>query len=301
MPPLLALLSSPDVAAGVAERGHIALDHATRRLADVRSEAELALGLLQRPPLAPLEPPRRVLEVGAGTGVVSSILRARGLDVTALEPVIPGFDLFDVIREELTARGAQLAALDRRPAAALDPARDGLFDRIFSINVLEHCQPLGQTLDRLAAVLAPGGVMVHSCPNYRIPYEPHYRMPLVPLAPRLTALARSHLAEEPLWRSLNFITAGDVRRAARRNRLAVHFEAGVLSAAVARLARDPAFARRQGWAGRLAAAVGRADRFSLLERLPGSWLTPMIIVLRREEAPGTPAPRSQCETGGRGL
>src|SRR6185369_16311116 len=102
--------------------------------------------------------------------------------------------------------------LDHRPAAELDPARDGLFDVIFSINVLEHCQPLPETVLALSKVLAPGGMMIHTCPNYRVPYEPHFRLLLVPFAPRLTARLIPRLASDPLWQSLNFVTAGDLRR-----------------------------------------------------------------------------------------
>ena len=31
-----------------------------------------------------------------------------------------------------------------------------------------------------------GGAMIHMCPNYFVPYEPHFGIPLIPFAPRAT-------------------------------------------------------------------------------------------------------------------
>jgi SAM-dependent methyltransferase len=246
------------------------------------SEARLALRLLARPELA-LAPGDRVLEIGAGAGLTAAILARAGLGGVAIEPMIDGFDLFAHLRAELLARAPGLPPLDRRAAAELDPARDGVFDVIFSINVLEHCRPLGPSLDAIAAVLAPGGRMLHACPNYRVPYEPHLGRPLVPFAPRLTARLAPSVARHPMWPTLNFITAGDLARFARRAGLHCHLVPGVLADAVARLTRDPAFARRQGWAGRAARV---ALRTGLLARVPPAWQTPMVAILTR--------PRTEC-------
>jgi SAM-dependent methyltransferase len=215
------------------------------------------------------------------------VLHAAGARVTAIEPLIGGFELFAAVRAELVARVPSAAVdLDRRAALELDPARDGPFDLIFSVNVLEHVHPLVASLDALAAVLAVGGRMLHTCPNYRVPYEPHFAAPLVPLVPSLTPRLRAGLAGNPLWQSLNFITAGDVIRFARRHDLELHFRAGVLADAIERLALDPAFARRQGWAGRIAAGLGRAGAGWLFRALPPTWLTPMVFEVRRLENPG---------------
>jgi hypothetical protein len=133
----------------------------------------------------------------------------------------------------------------------------------------------------MASVLAPGGIMLHTCPNYRVPYEPHYGVPLVPFRPQATATLRPRLKDDPLWQSLNFVTAGDLRRFARRHGLAVEFQRGVLADVIARLATDEAFARRQGWAGRAARGLARAKVLGLVNRIPPTWLTPMVAVFAR--------------------
>jgi 2-polyprenyl-3-methyl-5-hydroxy-6-metoxy-1,4-benzoquinol methylase len=278
--PVLDALASEELAAAVASQTGRSMADVQRAIADIGSEANLALSLLRS--LEPLPRTTRILEVGAGAGVVSGILHSVGARVTAIEPLIGGFELFAAVRTELVARVPSAAVeLDRRSAIELDGTRDGPFDLIFSVNVLEHVHPLAPSLDALAAVLAPGGTMLHTCPNYRVPYEPHFASPLVPFVPSWTARVRRELADNPLWQSLNFITAGDIARFAARHNLHVQFRAGVFADAIERLANDPAFARRQGWAGRTAAALGRTGALRLLRALPATWLTPMVFEVHR--------------------
>jgi len=280
---VLDVVRSEDFATQVASRDERDRASVARAIADIASEAELALGLLRS--VGPLPRRTRLLEVGAGAGVVAGVLHAAGAQLVAIEPLIGGFDLFAAVRAELASRIPSAAApIDRRTAAELDPARDGVFDLIFSVNVLEHVKPLDPSLDALARVLAPGGRMLHTCPNYRVPYEPHFAMPLVPLVPAATARMVRGLGDDPLWQSLNFITAGDIARFADRAGLDLAFRPGVLADAIDRLAHDPAFARRQGWAGRVAAALGKAGAGRVLRAVPPSWLTPMVFELRRPAA-----------------
>lgn len=277
--PVLDAIATDDFAHAVAARAGRPADDVHRAVADIVSEANLALTLLRS--VGPFPRRTHFLEVGAGAGVVAGVLHAAGANVTAIEPLIGGFELFAAVRAELVARVPSAAVqLDRRSALELTPTRDGPFDLIFSVNVLEHVHPLAASLDALAAVLAPGGRMLHTCPNYRVPYEPHFASPLVPLRPAATARLRPALIDDPLWQSLNFITAGDISRFAARRQLSLHFRPGVLADAIERLARDPAFARRQGWAGRIAAALGRAGAHRWLRALPPTWLTPMVFELR---------------------
>jgi SAM-dependent methyltransferase len=280
--PVFDTIRDDDFAPAVAARAGEPADEVAKRIADIASEAELALTLLRS--LGPLTADTRVLEVGAGPGVIAGVLHSAGAKLVAIEPLQSGFDLFAAVRAELAERlPAAAAPLDRRPAEQLDPDKDGPFDLIFSVNVLEHCHPLEPSLDALAGVLAPGGRMLHTCPNYRVPYEPHYAMPLVPGKPALTTKLRPQLADEPLWQSLNWITARDVTRFAERHQLDLTLRAGVLGEAVARLRTDPAFARRQGLTGKVAAGLARTGALNWLGSLPPAWVTPMVFELSRPE------------------
>jgi 2-polyprenyl-3-methyl-5-hydroxy-6-metoxy-1,4-benzoquinol methylase len=250
-------------------------------LADLASEARLACRLL-----ATLKPTRaaRMLEVGAGAGVVAAFLFEQGADLLAIEPAASGFERFEPVRVLLAER-APMPMIEPLTADQLDPATHGLYDVIFSVNVLEHMQPLEPNLDALAAVLAPGGRMIHTCPNYRVPYEPHFRIPLVPGRPALTRLVARRASRDPIWKSLNWIGAGDIVRFADRHGLELRFLPGQLAAALHRLRYDEAFARRQH--GPIVTVLRLADASGLarlLARLPPAWMTPMTFVVRKAAA-----------------
>lgn len=111
-----------------------------------------------------------------------------------------------------------------------------------------------------------------------MPYEPHLGAWLVPGRPAWTARLRPRLAADAIWRTLNFITAGDLRRFARRHQLDLALEPGVLGAAIDRISEDPAFARRQGGVARVAKLVGRTG---LAASLPAALVTPMVAIVAR--------------------
>lgn len=275
--PVLAVVAQPSFAAAVAARAGIAEELAGRYLGNLASEARYALGLLRHPRLA-LSEDDRVLEVGAGIGLTATILQHAGLRLTAIEPIGESFGVFEHIRAELVERLPEVAPLVRCGAEDLDLTVHGEFDVIFSINVLEHCRPMLPALRGITSVLAPGGRMLHLCPNYRVPYEPHLGRPLVPFAPQLTPKLWPAMAEHEVWPSLNFITAGDLQRLARQANLQLELVPGVMDELVARLGADEAFGRRQGWVGRIAKVVAKTGLFRMI---PASWQSPMIAIFRR--------------------
>ena len=279
-------LEDAEVAAAVAERSGMSAAATAELLGNLTSEARLACRLLST-----LQPRRgmRILEVGAGAGVVAAYLHGQGADLVAIEPIVGGFEAFMVARSLLAER-VEVPEILPLAAEQLRPAEHGQFDLIFSVNVLEHMHPLDRNLDALGAVLAPGGVMIHTCANYRVPYEPHYRIPLVPVRPGLTGKLARGKAAEPLWESLNWITAGDVQRFAARHGLTVHFRPGELATAIRRLRTDPEFARRQrGPVISVLRALDRVGVVGLLNRAPAAWLTPMTFTVTRDGGQPTPS------------
>lgn len=94
--------------------------------------------------------PRRVLEVGAGTGAFAErVHRELGADVTAVD---------------LSPRMVQLARERGVPASEADvqrlPFENGAFDCAAAIWVLHHVPDLDRGLVELARVLRPGGRLV---------------------------------------------------------------------------------------------------------------------------------------------
>ena len=96
----------------------------------------------------PLDGISRVLELGAGDGVQTTVLRGMFPKVTPVD-IAPSGDVAGMI----IADAADL------------PFEDDSFDLIFSSNVLEHVEQLDVAFKEMKRVLAPGGVMIHSMPT----------------------------------------------------------------------------------------------------------------------------------------
>lgn len=233
---------------------------------------------------------KRLLEVGAGLGLLSITLQQAGCDIVALEPGANGFDdsgrLGAAVRTWLGAEALTVLDIEVGP---LDPAIHGYFDVIFSMNVLEHIPDLPEAVAAMERVLSADGIMVHMCPNYAVPYEPHFGIPLVPAIPRFTARLAPGLSDHPVWRSLNFITLGRIRRLTQDVGLVATFRPGMLHQAFVRLDESAAFAsRHEGMVSRVQRLLKRTGLLGLLRHLPPSLATPMAFECRRKR-PGTSA------------
>lgn len=246
----------------------------------LRAEAHLGLRLIK--PF--LSPGARILEVGSGMGLLAGYLGSRGLGITALEPGLGGFGVSAALARAVQDRPefAGLSRLDL-PAEQLSPQTHGKFDFIYSVNVLEHIPLLEDALSAMGSALADGGTMLHTCPNYTVPYEPHFGVALIPFFPRWTGPLFGKGGHEELWDSLNFITAGRVKRICRRHAMSVEFQPGVLHQAFLRLEQDPEFRKRQssGPVVRLFLFLKASGLLSLLRFVPPTLSTPMVFRIRK--------------------
>jgi 2-polyprenyl-3-methyl-5-hydroxy-6-metoxy-1,4-benzoquinol methylase len=233
-----------------------------------------------------LRPGLRILEIGSGVGIVAAFLRSEGFDVVGIEP--GGSAGFGFMPAMSAAISDALPAVSRPVvlpigAEELDPQTHGKFDLIFSVNVIEHVMKLEEAMAAMASVLSPHGRMLHQCPNYAFPYEPHLAIPLVPAAPGLTRFVfpRTIARQRAIWDKVNFVTAGRIRALARSNGLGVRFEPGIMGHYFARARSDSEFSKRHpGVIGKITASpllgtiVGR-----MLAALPADLATPMRFVL----------------------
>jgi hypothetical protein len=78
------------------------------------------------------------------------------------------------------------------------PEPDGKYDYIIHNNVIEHIMNLEEAVIVMKSVLKKNGYMIHSCPNYLIPYDCHYKVwfPFI----------HFELKDEQLWKNINFIS-----------------------------------------------------------------------------------------------
>ncbi|MGD2113273.1 MAG: malonyl-ACP O-methyltransferase BioC [Gammaproteobacteria bacterium] len=124
---------------------------------DMAAELQNEIGsrLIERLDYIRLQP-RRILDLGAGTGRFSAALlkRYRGADVVAL-------DIAHAMLARVRARGGWW----RRPACVCAdgetlPFADDSFDFIFSNLMLQWCADLETAFSELRRVLAPGGLLM---------------------------------------------------------------------------------------------------------------------------------------------
>lgn len=203
--------------------------------------------------LARLPPGAMVLEIGAGSMLLSTQLAREGFDVTGLEPTGFGFAHFDRMRELIL----ECASLDGCMPEVLDSTAEVLtvsnrFDYAFSVNVMEHVGDVECSLRNAGGSLKVGAVYRFTCPNYLFPYEPHFNIPTL-FSKRLTELMLrkkiySHPMLDPtgLWASLNWISVVGLRRMAKRMPgLKMTFNTSFFVYTLERVASDSDFAERR--------------------------------------------------------
>lgn len=143
---------------------HAALDAVSRDLKARKVEALLFPGGTQ---------PLRLLEVGSGSGLLSSYFASRGHEVIAV----------DVVDVRTSSEGYSFELV---PGVEL-PFKDGEFDAVISNHVIEHVgdkERQHQHLTELLRVLRPGGVGYLAVPSRWMLVEPHYRVWFLSWMPR---------------------------------------------------------------------------------------------------------------------
>jgi SAM-dependent methyltransferase len=226
-----------------------------------------------------------VLEVGAGSCILSAYLASRNVRITALEPLGPEFDFFTDLQNRVLdfcrSKGIPFDVV-RKTGEQLDILER--YNVAFTINALEHMRDPLLTLDNMLRSLKPGGVLLAHCPNYTVPLEVHFNILLVTRSKPINEwLYRSKIARHPsVWKELNFIRYIDVRRHLRRRGSSFTFNTSVLRDAVRRLLDDPIFAQRMPMAVR---AIGSILRYTGLVQalglMPARLQTPMEVLIRK--------------------
>lgn len=156
-----------------------------------------------------------LLEVGFSFGSFQSCARAMGVETFGLEPSW---------QRACVARRAWplLSAPEHNLVVGVGehlPFDDGVFEVVYSTNVLEHVQDPMTVLKEVLRVLKPGGYLQFIFPNYGSIWEGHYNVPWLPYAPRwLGKIYIRLLGRDPYF--LDAIQTGLtpiwVRRALRR-------------------------------------------------------------------------------------
>lgn len=204
--------------------------------------------------LALLDPGAKVLEIGAGSLLLSCQLVQEGFEVTGLEPIGTGFSHFERMRQIILARATTLGCLPQIINLAAEALKEkNSFEYAFSINVMEHVNEVERVLANVADSLKVGAIYRFTCPNYTFPYEPHFDI-FTLFSKRLTEKLRHQkifgsnkmLDPSGTWASLNWINVVQVRSFAKRlPGIKVSFNNNILVSTLDRLTFDKSFASRR--------------------------------------------------------
>jgi SAM-dependent methyltransferase len=123
---------------------------------------------------------RDALVVGAGTGAEAFALEARGARVSGIDA--------DPEAVRLLRLRARLAGVEPKrfaeAAAERLPHADASFDFVWCHSVLEHVRDAERSVDEMIRVCRGGGWIYIGTPDARFPWEGHYKLGLLPFAPR---------------------------------------------------------------------------------------------------------------------
>lgn len=149
-----------------------------------------------------------LLDIAAGAGYTSAVLRKQGFDVTATEINV----------DQFLVEGIRVVPADLNDAI---PFGDAAFANIVALEILEHLESPKKFLREIARVLAPGGVAVVSTPNitsvrskmrfvlrneFHLFYDTAKR-----LKDPLDDRAAGHISPLPLWLIRHFIAEAGLR------------------------------------------------------------------------------------------
>ncbi len=196
----------------------------------------------------------KILEVGAGSLLLSIQLVREGYDVTSLEPVSVGFSHFAQM-QLLVLEFAELHNIKPKllNICAENLMEEVVFDFAFSINVMEHVEDIDQTIKKVVTALKPGAYYRFTCPNYSFPYEPHFNIPTLFNKKLTEAVFKGKIYNNPtiadptgLWKSLNWITTRQVKKIVRKlTYTELDFNKKILECTLQRLTNDAEFSSRR--------------------------------------------------------
>ncbi|MDB2419132.1 class I SAM-dependent methyltransferase [Amylibacter sp.] len=255
-------------------------------LIDTYLEESIFMLSIIEPYLEHLKVNARVLEVGAGTGLLSHILVNAGYKVTSIEPGANSFGfmpaLSKAIASSLISNNILTAEIQ---AEIIESFKAPRFDFVFSAHVLEHVSDKKDTFTALSNLLCKNGLMVHLCPNYTIPFEPHVGHFIIPLLGRANRhiFRRSYNESTEIWNGVNFITGKEVKKLAALNGLEVNFKRNVLKLYLDRFAANTKLSNRHsGLIFKFFVKLFNMLHLHLF--IPGSWQSPMLFELSSKKA-----------------
>jgi hypothetical protein len=203
--------------------------------------------------LAGISKEEKILEIGSGIGLLSYFLASKGFRVTAMEPSAQGFGNMNLFQKHIELFfDSDKTRITVCESTLENFSTDLEYKYIFSINVFEHLNDPEVGLLKTEELLEDGGLARIIAPNYTIPYEPHFNIPIL-FTKSFTHFVfrsriRSFLCHDSvgLWASLNWISIPSVRKFLLEREINNSFSSEATTLYFARLTSEDQFAKRKG-------------------------------------------------------
>jgi SAM-dependent methyltransferase len=220
----------------------------------------------------------RILEIGSGIGLLSRYLASKGFQVTSIDPAGEGFGMMTRLQEHVGKHfDSKESSFQFYNSTIEDFNPSAQYDYIFSINVFEHIEDPLHGLRKIDSLLGIDGLARIITPNYGIPYEPHFHIPIF-FSKKFTYLIfRSRIrffnCFDPigLWKSLNWVSICKVNRMLIQESIPGIFSLNASNLYFKRLSRDDQFLVRKGAGFKFVAL-----RLKFLLNFLPLWLYPVL-------------------------
>jgi len=154
------------------------------------------------------QPHGKLLDIAAGAGYTSHVLKKMGFDVTATE----------INTEQFLAENVAVEAVDLNLSL---PYPDASFPNVVALEIVEHLEAPSRFVREIARVLTPGGKALISTPNittlsskarfvFKNEFNLFYNVP-DRLRDPFDDRAGGHISPMPLWLLLHFVKEAGLR------------------------------------------------------------------------------------------
>ena len=195
-----------------------------------------------------------LVEIGSGIGLLSLNLASRGFVVTAFEPQASGFNEMHQMRDLVTNNWKGPLPKINFSDVSVDKSTklDLPADFLYAINVIEHVPDYEELIRNALEHATPQGVFRIICPNYSIPYEPHFVIPVI-VSKTLTfrifkrKIEQSEiLKSKEFWQDLSWPTQRKLKQFLKSKNLKFEFSRDATNFYINRALSDSNFVNRKG-------------------------------------------------------
>ena len=216
-------------------------------------EADFYFSIL-KPDLQAIKKGSAVVEIGSGTGLLSMYVASLGYKVYSFEPQSSGFkDMLEMkeLLKECWESDFPIANFINDYYSESYFKENEVIDYFIAVNVIEHIPNYPELIQNVKKKMNNNSIFRIICPNYLIPYEPHFDIPIFFNKKSTLFLLRNKILNsgltEPLefWDDLSWPTPQKVKKAVIDSGMSVAFSRQTSKSYLKRPVMDDSFKQRK--------------------------------------------------------